>query len=289
MKGRRHQKRTHQRKDHTMRHPREKLMLTRNFERLQPEVTAHVAADRVAQGSYETCFIGCLANGQGDPGRIENEYGIPLMVTHIAESIFEGLPADEAIKFFAALPEAVGSDGKDLTRLGWKFLATELRALPPVPDDIQACIDPVIEGMDLLADGKEWPKADAARATDAALSAAIAADADWSAANTAWYVRATYATANAAADAAHAASRAAASAAASAATDAAHAATAIATAAWSSAVANANGNADANLWFATSTARLRQRDTLLGLIKKAPITQEEIRLGRTWATIKPAL
>jgi len=139
-------------------------MLTKNFERLQAEVAAHVAADRVAQGNYETCFIGCLANGHDDPGCIENEYGIPSMVTRIAESIFEGLPADEAGGFFAALPEAVGSDGRDLSRVGWKFLAAELRSLPLTSPYTQAVIDPVINGMDLLGEGKEWPKADAARA-----------------------------------------------------------------------------------------------------------------------------
>jgi hypothetical protein len=206
-------------------------MLTKNFERLQSEVIAHVKADRVAQGSYETCFIGCLANGINNPGFIENEYGIPLMVARIAESIFEGLPADEAILFFAAIPQAIGSDGRDLSRVGWKFLAAELRALPPVPDDIQACIDPVIEGMDLLADGKEWPEADVCSAAYAAST-----------------------TARTLADLMVA--------------DAAAAAAAAAWSAATTAAANAADYADA--------ARLRQRDTLLSLIKEAPTnTQEE--------------
>jgi hypothetical protein len=216
-------------------------MLTKNFKELQAEVTAHVAADRVAQGRYKTCFIGCLANGHDDPEFIERTYGIPLMVSRIAESIFELLPADEAVDFFAALPEAVGSDGKDLSRVGWKILATELRALPPVPDDTQGVINSVINGMDLLADGKEWPKADAA-------DAAWSADAVWSAAD-AWSA-ATAARAAATASAAwSAAARAA---------DAATAATA-ARAAWS---------ADAAAWSAT---RLRQRDLLLRLISEAPV------------------
>lgn len=180
-------------------------MLTKNFQRLEAEVTAHVNADRVAQGSYKTCFIGCLANGHDDPEFIENGYGIPFMVTRIAESIFEGLPADKAPSFFAAIPQAIGSDGKDLALVGWKFLAEELRSLPLTSDDIQACIDPVIDGIDLLAGGKEWPDAAAASAT-----------ATWSA-------------------------------------------TATRAAAWADAAAS----------------RLRQRDTLLRLIKEAPITQKE--------------
>jgi len=177
-------------------------MLTRNFERLKSEVTAHVSADRVAQGSYETCFIGCLANGHDDPEFIENQYGIPFMVTRIAESIFEGLRSNEAILFFAAIPQAIGSDGKDLSRVGWKFLAEELRALQPVPDDIQACIDPVINGIDLLAEGKEWPKAAACSAAAAARAAAAAAAAAYTAAAAAAYTAAyAYAAAYAAANA----------------------------------------------------------------------------------------
>lgn len=43
-------------------------------------------------------------------------------------------------------------------------------------DKIQAVIDPVIAGMDLLAEGKEWDKADARAADSAALSAAASAD-----------------------------------------------------------------------------------------------------------------
>ena len=87
------------------------LMLTKNFQKLQAEVTAHVSADRVAQGSYETCSIGCLANGRDDPEFIERTYGIPVMVSRIAESIFEGLPADQEVDFFTAIPQAIGSDG----------------------------------------------------------------------------------------------------------------------------------------------------------------------------------
>ncbi len=261
-------------------------MLTKNFQKLKAEVAAHVAADRVAQGSYKTCFIGCLANGTNNPGFIETEYGIPLIVTLIAESIFEGLCSNEAADFFAALPEAVGSDGKDLTRVSWQFLAAELRALPPVPDDIQACIDSVIEGMDLLADGKEWSEAvaaarSAARAAAAARSAARAARAADAFAFAAF---AAFAAAFAfAADAAFAAAEAAAFSSAARAADAATFAADVADAA----AAFAADVADAAAAFAADAAddaadaadaavRLRQRNTLLQLIKEAPInTQEE--------------
>ena len=111
------------------------------------------------------------------------------MLQRIAENIFEALPADEAKTFFAALPDAVGCDGKDLSRVGWQFLAAELRSLPPQPADIQEVIDPVIAGMDRLANGQDWPAATAYAAAKAAANAANAA----------------YAAAHAAAHAAHAA------------------------------------------------------------------------------------
>lgn len=150
-------------------------MLTKNTEQLKQRVAEHVAADSIIQGIYwDTenlcgCFIGCLAH-DADPSINEATYGMPIAVQRIAENIFEAIPADEAKAFFAALPDAVGCDGKDLSKVHWQFLAAELRSLPPQPDDIQAVIDPVIAGMDLLAQGLHWP--DAARAAAWAAAAA---------------------------------------------------------------------------------------------------------------------
>lgn len=240
-------------------------MLTKNFKELQAEVADHVAADRVAQRSYETCFIGCLANGNDDPEFIENAYGIPLMVTRIGESIFEGLRSNEAVDFFAAIPQAIGSDGKDLTLVGWKFLATELRALPPVADDIQACIDTVIEGMDLLGEGKEWPRAAARSAIRATCAAAYATCA-------AAYAARTHTSAES--DAIWSATRAA-TGAAYAATDATSfaAVAAARSAIWSAAAYAATDATRSAIW--SAAAIRRQRDTLLQLISEAPITQKE--------------
>ena len=158
------------------------MTLTKNTDKLRQEVAAHVAADSIVQGTYwniatnKGCFIGCLAKSD-DPTINEITYGLPVMVQRIAESIFEALPADEAKAFFAALPDAVACDGKDLTMVGWQFLAAELRSLPEQPTEIQAVIDPVIAGMDLLASGQEWPADAADAAADAAAWAADAADA----------------------------------------------------------------------------------------------------------------
>ena len=163
-------------------------MLSQNTDKLRQEVAAHVAADSIIQGSYwdaeykRGCFIGCLAHANV-PTINEATYGLPVMVQRIAERIFESLPADDAKAFFAALPDAVACDGKDLTRVGWQFLAAELRSLPEQPTEIQAVIDPVIAGMDLLASGQEWPAVDAARAARAAASGASGAA--WAAARAA--------------------------------------------------------------------------------------------------------
>jgi hypothetical protein len=154
-------------------------MLTKNTDKLRREVAAHVEADRVIQGTYwdedaqRGCFIGCL-NHSDNPSGAEEEYGLPIAVQRIAETIFENLPADEARAFFAALPDVM-CDGKNLSLVHWQFLASELRNLPPVSGDIQSVIDPVVAGLDLLASGQQWSKAEAAEAAEAAAEAAEAA------------------------------------------------------------------------------------------------------------------
>ena len=225
--------------------------LTRNHATLALEVKAHIEADALVRGKYwdgsKGCFIGCLTHSS-DPKPAFDRFGLPELVMRIAENIFEALPESEGKAFFAALPDAVGCDGKDLSRVHWAFLASELRLLPQ-----QDVIDTVIAGMDLLAAGEEWsPRAAlaAARAADvadAAYSAAYSAAAAYRAVARAADVACAVARAADAADAAYAAARAAAAAAAD------YAAYAVARAA------------------AYGAARIRQRDTLLRLISEAPM------------------
>lgn len=154
-------------------------MLTINHDKLTREVARHLEADAVVAGMYweQTgnavggmgCFIGCLAHSD-DALVLEERFGLPLMLTKVCEDIFEGLSHYDPASgrdFFAALPDAVGRDGKDLSRVVWQFLHVELRALPPQPADYQALIEPVISGMDLLASGEVWPAAAARAAADA--------------------------------------------------------------------------------------------------------------------------
>ena len=221
-------------------------MLTMNHAKLSAEVGRHVAADAVIQGAYWTkadndvggrgCFLGCLAH-DNDPQKVEATYGLPAPLVSICEEIFEGLPADDARAFFAALPGAVGRDGKDLGRVQWQFLGQILRELPDVPENVQAVVDRVISGMDLLAAGEDWPDAvAAARAAEVARAADVG--------------RAVY-------DAALATE------------DAARAATYVALAGRAAARALAGRAAARALVDAYAAAYCRQRDILLDLIRAA--------------------
>ena len=230
------------------------MTLTKNTEILRAEVAAHIAADALVRGSYwkpsenavggQGCFISCLTHSS-DPTPAFERFGLPVAVLRIAENIYEDLPDDEGTAFFAALPDAVGRDGKDLSRVHWGFLASELRALPQTTDAAQAVIDPVIDGMDLLFSGQQWTADRAARAAADAANAFSAA-------------------ASAAAFSAEAAAEAAAFSA-----NAARAAARAATAAADSVNAATYAASVAKAAEAAGRARLRQRDTLLALIAAA--------------------
>lgn len=192
-----------------------------------------------------------------------------LAVSRIAETIFEELPPDEAAAFFAAFSDAIESDGKDLSRVVWLFLAAELRSLPPVEPEIQAVIDPVIDGMDLLSEGKEWPEEDASAAASAAADAAARA-VDWAVGSAAYW-----AASEAASEAGSAADWVANAAARAAYWAASEAGSAAASAADWAAIAAGRAAAEAGRVAARVAARRRQRDLLLKLIAEAPITQQE--------------
>jgi hypothetical protein len=247
-------------------------MLTQNHAELTLEVAKHLEADALIKGEYwdgsKGCFIGCLTHSS-DPAPAFERFGLPESLLGLCENIFEALPEDEGRTFFAALPNAVGCDGKDLSLVHFAFLAAELRALPPQTGDVKKAVDRVIAGMDLLASGGRWPKAAsyaasaaayaAYAAASAASSASYAASAAYYAASAAYYA---YYAASAAYYAADAAS-------ASYAADAAYyAASAAADAASADAASADAASADAA---SADAARIRQRDTLISLISSAPM------------------
>ena len=238
------------------------MTLTINIPQMRAEIASHIANDQIISNrnggfgywsakKQRGCFIGCLTHS-ADPRKAEERFGVPVAIMLIAENIFEALPIDAGRSFFGSFGDAVAVDGKDLSRVHWAWLAEELRSLPVTTSDVQAVINPVIAGMDLLAAGKDWPEKAAADAAGAAYAAAAAAaDAD-----------------SAAHAAAHAAAYAAVSAARSAADAAAYAARAADVAAYA---AYAAADAADAAYAADAAARQRQAANLLRLIAEAPI------------------
>ena len=165
-------------------------MLTKNISTMKTEVAKHIKADAVAQNWYwngsSGCFIGCLSKGN-HPTVIEDDYGIPVVVSKISESIFENLSKEDAIQFFSDFPDAVEVDNKDLSLVHWQFLRDALKRMPEQQGDAKKAIDTVITGISLLADGKEWSQDDARKAAHDARKAAEAADAAKCAADGARY------------------------------------------------------------------------------------------------------
>ena len=152
-------------------------MKTQNIEQMTAEIDAHRAADLLVQRDYydpstgRGCFIGCLAHGD-DIAVIAERFGVPEPLTGLLETIFEGLPFDEAADFFSEIPRAIGEDGRDLTKVHWAFLADLLRHLPDT--DARDVVADVIAGMDLLAAGQEWSGAKATKARAEAAKARVA-------------------------------------------------------------------------------------------------------------------
>jgi len=223
-------------------------------EMVRAQVDAHTAADEIIQGRYwqngKGCFIGCLAHSN-DTAKVEALTGFPLMLTRIAESIFEGLD-NAAAKGFPQRVIAAPRVGADLTLVPWQFLHWCVGdALDHYADNTTrtACAP----ALQVLADKAQGVPV-TTDAAYAAADAADAADAAYAAADAAYAADAAADAADAAADAADAAYAAA---------DAAYAARAAADAA----DAAARAAADA----ADAAAYSRQADKLVELLAAAPI------------------
>jgi hypothetical protein len=237
-------------------------------EMVRAQVDAHTAADEIVQGRYwengKGCFIGCLAHSD-DTAKVEALTGFPLMLTRIAESIFEGLD-NAAAKGFPQRVIAAPRVGADLTLVPWQFLHWCVGdALDRYADNATRTACP--PALQVLADKAQGAPVttDAADAARAAARAAYAADAAARAADAAdAAARAAYA-ADAAAYAARAADAADAAAYAADAARAADAAAAYAAAAYAADAAYAARAA------AAYAARKQQADKLIELLDAAPI------------------
>ena len=158
-------------------------MYSKNISQMKIEIAEHIKADAVLAGTYwedgKGCFIGCLTYSD-DPSKVTERFGLPEPSVRIAEHIFEKLSRiekEKGINFFKDVGDAIGKDGKDLSKVHWVFLKDLLENLPEQEPEIQRVIDPVITGMDLLSKGEEWDYASLAAADAAHDAACTAADA----------------------------------------------------------------------------------------------------------------
>lgn len=164
---------------------------------------AHRAADEVIQGTGfdngRGCFVGCTLDAYKHD-RFPVELGWPTWLAHLADVIFEGVPAEEAPQFGTDLLAAVPV-GVDLEPVRHRFLTNVQRRnlarlagnTAPYADEIRRAIKWVI-AEPTSASAISWAKS-AARlaeptARSAAWSAAEAAESAMSAAQSAhWSAR----------------------------------------------------------------------------------------------------
>jgi len=85
----------------------------------------HQLLDEIVQGTYwengKGCLIGCALHS-AHHSAFETHLGLPEWLAHLTESIFEGLPKKEAIKFPVQCIEAIPV-GADLSLVWHQFAA----------------------------------------------------------------------------------------------------------------------------------------------------------------------
>jgi hypothetical protein len=151
---------------------------------------AHRKADQVIQGQgFENgrgCFVGCTLDAY-DHARFPLELGWPEWLARLADTIFEGLPKEEAPQFGTDLLAAVPV-GADLEIVRNRFLLTVQRRnlarlegnTRPYADQVRKAIQGVIA---LLSDeSAAWSAARSAAWSAAESAARSAARSAWSAA-----------------------------------------------------------------------------------------------------------
>jgi hypothetical protein len=239
------------------------------------QLRAHAKAYELIKGMYwedgKGCAIGCAIHSD-DHALYEDRFGIPQMLAHLEDRIFEGLPNAAAKKWPVQFMSAI-KPGADLSCVGWQFLHWLLTdkeinpgiGHPLVRDAVKQCADLLVR----LTKGKRFN-------TGAAWSAPLRAaeSAAESARSAAWSVR------SAARSAAwSAALRAAVRAAESAAESARSAAWSVRSAAWSAplraALRAAESAAESAAWSAAVRAAfILMAKKLLQLLKAAPACRD---------------
>ena len=144
-------------------------------------VAAHRAADQMIHGvgwdNGKGCAVGCTLEAY-DHARYESELGIPRMLAHLEDCIFEGLENGEAQawpeRFLAAI-----RPGADLSLVGWKFLAwlVPLTLERYATKDVAVASEATVSILASLSRGEEISASAARSAAEwSAASAASAAE-----------------------------------------------------------------------------------------------------------------
>lgn len=122
-------------------------------------VEGHAAADEIIKGQYweagKGCAVGCTVHGTSHSD-FEHELGIPQMLAWLEDVIFEGLP-NRVAKIWPERFLCAIEPGKDLSRVGWRFLHWLLTEggfgepnHPTVRDAVRRCADvlaPLVRGQ----------------------------------------------------------------------------------------------------------------------------------------------
>jgi len=141
------------------------------------QLAQHAKADEIVKGRYweggKGCAVGCTVHS-GAHVEYESRFGIPQILAHLEDRIFEGLPNARAkvwpIEFMSAI-----EPGRDLSLVGWQFLhwlLTDAAISPGIDHPIvKAAVADCAKVLGALASGD----ASAYSARSAAYSAAYSA------------------------------------------------------------------------------------------------------------------
>ena len=134
------------------------------------EIGLHEKADQIVQGTYgidsngdwKGCAVGCSIHSLNrklhkeyktdDHSVYETELGIPEWLARLEDTIFEGLPTDEAQKWPKKFAQAINV-GANLEPVKWKFCAFILkenieRVLSlKIADDLKEQVVTAIQGV----------------------------------------------------------------------------------------------------------------------------------------------
>ena len=91
---------------------------------LLTQLQSHYDADEIVKGRYWECGKGCAVGctlHNSNHAEYETKLGIPEMLAHLEDTIFEGLPNDKAKQWPIRFSKAI-KVGADLSRIGYQFM-----------------------------------------------------------------------------------------------------------------------------------------------------------------------